>query len=162
MTDHQPSVRVDTDRPQPTGRFGRLINDGLSQVRHGRTQEWCVMLIRTWALNTITVIDVHGRLGVESGGALHEAVHVLINDGRREVVLDLRGVTGVDAAGLGELASALSLVRANGGELRLVVRSVTIRDLLVRTKLIGLLPTFHTEAEAIASLEVASRVTRSA
>jgi anti-sigma B factor antagonist len=111
------------------------------------------MLIRTWTLNTITVIDVHGRLGVESIGALHEAVRVLINEGRREVVLDLCGVTGVDAAGLGELASTSRLVRASCGELRLVVRSVAIRDLLVRTKLIGLLPTFPTEAEAIASLD---------
>jgi anti-sigma B factor antagonist len=119
------------------------------------------MLIRIWALGTITVVDVHGRLGVESRGALQEAVRDLINDGRREVVLDLLGVTGVDAAGLGELASTFTLLRASGGELRLVVRSATIRDLLVRTKLLGLLPTFPTEVEAIASLDPASRLTES-
>jgi anti-sigma B factor antagonist len=109
------------------------------------------MLIRTRSLDAITAIDLHGRLGVENGGALHEAVRDLLNAGRREVVLNLRGVRGVDAAGLGELADAFSMVRASGGELRLVLRCETVRELLIRTNLLGLLPTFPTEAEAIAS-----------
>ena len=113
------------------------------------------MLIRTRSLDAITTIDLHGRLGVEDGGALHEAVRELLNVGRREVVLNLLGVTGVDAAGLGELADAFSLVRASGGELRLVLRCDTVRELLIRTNLLGMLPTFQTESEAIASFETA-------
>jgi anti-anti-sigma factor len=100
--------------------------------------------------DTITIIDLHGRLGVESGGALYNAVHDLVNAGGREVVLSLLGVTDVDAAGLGALASTFSLVRDNGGQLKLVVRCATVRELLIRTKLLDLLPTFPTEAEAIA------------
>jgi anti-sigma B factor antagonist len=111
------------------------------------------MLIRTWSLDAIAIVDLHGRLGVECGGALHKAVRELLNAGRREVVLNLLGVKGVDAAGLGELADALRMVRASGGELRLVLRCDTVRELLVRTNLLRLLPTFPTEAEAIASFE---------
>ena len=113
------------------------------------------MLIRTRSQDAITTIDLHGRLGVEDRGALPEAVRELLNVGRREVVLNLLGVTGVDAAGLGELADAFSLVRASGGELRLVLRCDTVRELLIRTNLLGLLLTFPTEAEAIASFETA-------
>jgi anti-anti-sigma factor len=112
------------------------------------------MLIRTRS-DAITTIDLHGRLGVEDGGALREVVRDLSNAARREVVLNLLGVTGVDAAGLGELADALSMVRASGGDLRLVLRCETVRELLIRTNLLGTLRTFPTEAEAIASFEAA-------
>jgi anti-sigma B factor antagonist len=111
------------------------------------------MLIRTRSQDAITTVDLHGRLGVEDGGALHEAVRDLLNAGRREVVLNLLGVTGVDAAGLGELAGAFSMVRTHGAELRLVLRCESVRELLIRTNLLGLLPTFPTEVEAIASFE---------
>jgi len=45
------------------------------------------MLTRTRSLDAITTIDMHGRLGVEDGGALPEAVREFLNVGRREVVL---------------------------------------------------------------------------
>jgi anti-anti-sigma factor len=111
------------------------------------------MLIRTWSLDAVTIIDVHGRLGIESTGALLDALSDLLQAGRRDVVLTLLGVTSVDAAGLGELAGAFRLVRQNGGELKIVVRSETVRAVLIRTNLFGLLPTFATEADAIASFE---------
>lgn len=111
------------------------------------------MLIRTWSLDAVTIVDLHGRLDVETGAALHEAVCEILGAGRRYVVLNLLGVTGVDAAGLGTLADGFNVVRSTGGELKLVVRCAAIRELLARTNLLGLLPTLPSEAEAIASFE---------
>jgi anti-anti-sigma factor len=119
------------------------------------------MLIRTWSLDTVTIVDLHGRLGVETGDGLRAAVQDLVTEDRHAVLLNLLGVTSVDAAGLGVLADALRLVRANGGTLKLVVRCATVRELLVRTRLLDLLPTFATEAEAIASFDPAPRLTSS-
>jgi anti-anti-sigma factor len=119
------------------------------------------MLIRTWSLDAISIIDLHGRLGMESGGALHNALADLLRTGRCDVLISLLGVTDVDAAGLGALAGAFSLVRASGGELRLAVRSATVRELLVRTRLLDLLPAFPTEAEAIASFDSRPNLTTS-
>jgi anti-anti-sigma factor len=119
------------------------------------------MLIRTWSLDAVTIVDLHGRLGVETGDGLRTVVRDLVTANRCEVLLNLLGLTGVDAAGLGALAEALSLVRANGGTLRLVVRCATVRELLVRTRLLDLLPTFPSEAEAIASFDSAPRMSTS-
>jgi anti-anti-sigma factor len=77
----------------------------------------------------------------------------ILGAGRRSLVINLLGVTGVDAAGLGTLADAFSVSRATGGDLKLVVRCAEIRELLARTKLLELLPALPTEAEAIASFE---------
>jgi len=63
-------------------------------------------------------------------------------------------VTGVDAAGLGTLADVFSVIRSTGGELKLVVRRDDIRELLARTRLLGLLPIVPTEAEAIAGFDL--------
>ena len=109
------------------------------------------MLIRTWSFDTVTILDMHGRLDVESGSALREALCEIVAPCRRCVVLNLLGIIGIDAAGLGALAEAFTLAQATGVDLRLVVRSEANRELLKRTHLIGVIPTVTTEAEAIAS-----------
>jgi anti-anti-sigma factor len=119
------------------------------------------MLIRTWSLDAITIVDLHGRVGVENGGALLTAVSDLLRAARRHLVLSLLEVTDVDAAGLGELASAFRAVRACGGVLKIVVRRENVRELMIRTQLLNWLPTFRTEAEAIASFERALDLTTS-
>jgi anti-anti-sigma factor len=130
-----------------------LGRDRPSRDRYSRARESFGMLIRTWSLDAVTIIDVHGRFGVENDGALLDAVSDLLRARRRDLVLNLLGVTDVDAAGLGELASAISEVRAYGGVLKIVVRGKNVRELLIRTHLLSGLSTFSTEAEAIASFD---------
>jgi anti-anti-sigma factor len=77
-------------------------------------------------------------------------------EGHRAIVLNLCGVTDIDAAGLGALARVFSLVRADGGELKLVVDCDAIREMLRRTKLASVLPTFDTSADAFASFASSS------
>jgi len=111
------------------------------------------VLIRTWSLDDIAILDVTGRLGVEDRAALYHSVCSVVAAGTRQLVLNLVHLTALDAAGLGELARAFTVVRDAGGELKLVIRSEPVRELLVRTRLLRVVPTFHTEAEAIASFE---------
>jgi anti-anti-sigma factor len=115
-----------------------------------RARENGTMLIRSRSQDAITIVDVRGRLSVESGGALREAVRQLMNVERRNFVLNLLDVTAVDAAGLGELAGVFSIVHANGGVVKLVIQCGLVHELLVRTNLLDLMPTFPTEAAAIA------------
>jgi anti-sigma B factor antagonist len=75
----------------------------------------------------------------------------------RRVVVNLAAVSRIDAAGLGELVRAFHTVGAADGEMKLVVHSPAIRDLLARTHLLALFPAYDTEAAALASFEVESR-----
>jgi anti-sigma B factor antagonist len=111
------------------------------------------MLIRTWSLDDITIVDVSGRVGVENGSALRDAIATAVDGGARHLLLNLTGVTGIDAAGVGELARAAALIGEREGELRLVLRSEAVRVLLIRTRLLAVLPTYSSEAEAIAAFE---------
>lgn len=112
------------------------------------------MLIRTWLLADIAVVEASGRFCVESAPSLGEAVREAILMRGRRLVLNLAAVSRVDAAGLGELVRAFHIVGAAGGEMKVVVRSPAIRDLLARTHLLALFPTYETEAAALASFEV--------
>lgn len=115
------------------------------------------MLVRTWALDSVTILDLHGPLTAESGAAIQDAIATALAAGRVDLVVNLLGVDLVDAAGIGLLAEAVRMVGVAGGTLRLVLRCETTRELLIRTGLTGLVPMFRTEAEALASVEPALR-----
>jgi anti-anti-sigma factor len=108
------------------------------------------MMVRT--SEGITIIALEGSFGIECGGALHRTVLDLLEDGRRAFIADLLGVTRLDAAGVGQLASAFRIVRANDGEMAVVVGSDQIRELLDVTELTRFVPTFASIAEAAAGL----------
>jgi len=113
------------------------------------------MLIRTWSFDdAIAILDLTGRLTVESGSAVRDAVADVVRGGRRQIVLNLLGVSAVDASGLGALANALSVVRAADGDLTLVVQSAVLHELLARTQLVTVFPIFPSEAEAITAFAV--------
>lgn len=69
-------------------------------------------------LGEIALFECEGRLTVESANVLRRAVTTLA--GVQNVVLDLKGLTDVDAAGLGAIASLGSWARSTGASLKLM------------------------------------------
>ena len=107
------------------------------------------MLVRT--SDDITTIAIEQSLGIECGDALHRTVLDLLEDGQRAFIVDLLGVSRVDAAGLGQLVRAWTTVRATGGDLKVVVTRDQIRELLALTRLTSVVPTFASVADAAAT-----------
>ena len=113
------------------------------------------MLIRTWLVDGIVVVEVSGRLCAESESALSDSVRDAVHRRRYRLVVNLVDVSRIDAAGLGELVRSFRMACVAGGEVKLVVRSTAVRDLLARTHLLPLFPAYDTEAAALASFEAA-------
>ena len=113
------------------------------------------MLIQSRTSDGITTITLDGAFGAGSGDALHDMLLQAVEGRTRAIVLDLLAVTRIDAAGLGELARAFTVVQAYGSEFKIVVQSDVIREMLIRTRLTTVLPTFSSSAEALASLAAA-------
>ena len=62
------------------------------------------------------VVHIHGALDASTAPALKaRLVDIIDNQGHRQVVLDLRMMTGVDAAGLVVFADALKRMDDYGG-----------------------------------------------
>jgi anti-sigma B factor antagonist len=86
---------------------------------------------------------------------VRDVIRGLIQAGSRNILLNLRQVTYVDSAGLGEMAGAYVTVAKLGGQLKLVHAQARIDNLLQVTKLYALLVAFSDEAEALRSFEAA-------
>jgi anti-sigma B factor antagonist len=66
--------------------------------------------------DAVTVIQPDGeRLDIAVASDFRNALLELIENGRRNLVVDLKGVSFIDSSGLGALVSALKTLKANGG-----------------------------------------------
>jgi anti-sigma B factor antagonist len=75
----------------------------------------------------------------------------LIFQGRKQLLLNLGGVSYVDSSGLGALVAASLTAKNNGGDIRLVNLTKRLHDLLVISKLVNVFETFDSEADAVRS-----------
>ena len=106
----------------------------------------------------VAVIKVTGDITLNKGGdvLLKDKVQSLLQQGHKNLLIDLSGVSYVDSAGLGELVQAYATTKNRGGALKLLNVTKRLKDLLVVTKLLTVFDTFDTEATAIASFGSAS------
>jgi anti-sigma B factor antagonist len=101
----------------------------------------------------VTVLVVSGEITLNSGGgqALKQKVASLMAEGRRQLVLELGGVTYVDSAGLGQLVQVQMTMSGQGGVLKLANMGPRLLQLLTVAKLTRIFVFYGTEAEAVAS-----------
>ena len=100
----------------------------------------------------VTVLDLKGRLVFDEGDSvLRERVGALAEEGRLNILVNLRDVTYVDSCGIGVLVAKYVSLRRKGGDLRFVNLTPRSRRLLEITKLMGIFRIFDSEPEAIAS-----------
>lgn len=103
-----------------------------------------MLTINERRVNEATILDLKGTLLVpDDDVALVEAVSRCARGGGRLVVLDIAGLGRIDAAGLGALIRSQHLVASLDGELRLVNPTGLVGDLLRRTRLDSIIPTFR-------------------
>lgn len=84
-------------------------------------------------LGDIAIFECSGRITIEGGEALRDSV--LRQPYIQELVLDLKKISKVDAAGLGVLATLRSWAKANGTELKLMNVTPRVEKLLEITGL---------------------------
>ena len=103
----------------------------------------------------IAIIDIVGRVTILDGlTVMRDAIRQEIQSGYKHILLNLAGVSYIDSAGLGEMASAYIAVTNAGGKLKLVNAQPKVHSMLQVTKLYTLLTAYSNEPEAIASFGV--------
>ena len=101
----------------------------------------------------VAIITINGDITLNKGGdvLLKDKVQSLIQQGQKNIVVDLGGVSYVDSAGLGQLVQAYATTKNKGGALKLLNVTKRLKDLLVVTKLLTVFDTFEDEQAALAS-----------
>jgi anti-sigma B factor antagonist len=112
------------------------------------------MKASTRQVDGITVVDLSGRITLGEGSVvLRDTVRDLLAKGDRKMLLNLGDVTYIDSSGIGELVSAFTTVRNQGGELKLLNLTKKVHDLLQITKLYTVFDVKDDEAAAIGSFK---------
>lgn len=100
----------------------------------------------------VTVVDMSGRITLGEGSViLRDTIRDLIGKGQKNILLNLGDVTYIDSSGIGELVSAFTAVRREGGELKLLKLTKKVHDLLQITKLYTVFDIKDDETAAIKS-----------
>ena len=102
----------------------------------------------------VTILDVQGRiiLGDELDN-LRNAVHELVRQGKKKIILNLAGVDYIDSSGVGELVGCFTTVRNAGGELKLMKLTQKVHDVLYVTKLYTVFDIKDDEFQAVKSFD---------
>jgi len=100
----------------------------------------------------VAIVDLNGTITMGSGiGSIRSAVKGLMDNGHKDILLNLAGVGYMDSSGLGEMAGTYATVSHLGGRLRLVNAQSKVDSLLHVTKLYTVMVTFPDENTALAS-----------
>ena len=112
------------------------------------------MQITTREVSHVTILDLNGRITLgDETGKLRDAVHNLISEGKKKIILNLAHVDYIDSSGVGELVSGFTAVRNAGGELKLLNLSKKVHDVLYVTKLYTVFDIKDDEFNAVKSFD---------
>jgi len=100
----------------------------------------------------VTIVDLSGRIVLGEGSTgLRDLVRNLVSEGIKKILLNLRNVDYIDSSGLGELVSAFTSMRSQGGELKLLNLTKRVRALLQITKLLTVFDVTDDESTSVKS-----------
>jgi anti-sigma B factor antagonist len=110
------------------------------------------MKASTRKVSDVTIVDLSGQIKLGEGtSVLRDNVKELLGKGQKKILLNLGNITYIDSSGIGELVSAFTSVRNQGGELKLLNLSKKVHDVLQITRLYTVFQVMDDEAGAIAA-----------
>jgi anti-sigma B factor antagonist len=103
-------------------------------------------------IGRVTILDLSGPISLgESSALFGKTIRELTHNDRTKIILNLRDVSSIDSAGIGELVRAYILVKSRTGEMKLLNPTTKVRDLLDITRLLRVIELFTDEALALQS-----------
>ncbi len=99
----------------------------------------------------ISLVDVKGRLTSFEAQAFRETIHGLLNQGHKNIILNLTELEYLDSSGIGELVRNYLTVVKKGGAMKVVGLAPKVEEILKVTQLYQVFPEFPDEASALES-----------
>ena len=110
------------------------------------------MKIKEKIENHVAILSLSGKMmGGPETQMVHDHIKSLINDGIKNVVIDLGDVKWMNSSGMGVLMASMTTLKAEEGKLALARVTEKVKSLLIITQLIKVFTTFETVERAVAS-----------
>lgn len=115
------------------------------------------LIAKTRQVGNVTIVDLNGKVTLgDSTGILRDELRSLLAQGKKNIVLNMKDVSYVDSAGLGELVGAYTTATNQGGAVKLLNLQGKMRDLMQITKLHTIFPAFEDEHAAVSSFSASA------
>jgi len=103
-------------------------------------------------VDNAVILDLNGKLtGGPDADTFREVFKSLLDQGKKNIIVNLEKVSWINSTGLGILISGYTSVRRGGGDLVIMHASDRIESILYVTKLNLLFKSYESEAEALAA-----------
>jgi len=99
----------------------------------------------------VSIVDLTGNLTSFASGALRDALAGLLNQGRRQIILNAGGLLYLDSSGVGELVRCYMNVVKQGGEMKVTGLSAKVEEIFKITQLYRVIQEFGDEEAALQS-----------
>jgi anti-sigma B factor antagonist len=105
----------------------------------------------------VSIVDLAGRITLgEGSGLVRSTIKDLVAKGQKKILVNLKEVSYLDSAGLGELVGSYASVQHMSGSIKLLHPQTRVHDLLQVTKLFTVFVAFDDENEALRSFAAAA------
>ena len=112
------------------------------------------MKIKTSEKYGAVVIELKGNvMGGPDAQEFSSLLHKLLEDGKKNIVVNLADVKFMNSSGLGMLISGFTTIKNGGGSFKLANATDKINSLLVITKLITIFEHYTSVDEAVESFK---------
>lgn len=102
----------------------------------------------------VVILEPKGKImGGPDASLLHDKLHEFLEQGKKQVVIDLSKVDWMNSTGLGILISSYTTLRNNDGELKLANVTEKIQSLLTITKLVAVFDAYDSVEDAVKAFE---------
>ncbi|MGH9257411.1 MAG: STAS domain-containing protein [Vicinamibacterales bacterium] len=99
----------------------------------------------------VIILEVRDRMTIETQPVLVTRVRQLVQEGRKQIVLNLAGVPYMDTSGLCSIVESYLATTRRGGMLKLLHLTPHVRKVLDITRLLTVFEAYDAEADAVAS-----------
>ena len=103
------------------------------------------MTIAVEQVEELLVLKIDGKTSLVK---IKDVVNEQVEQGNKKIVIDLREVSFIDSAGLGDLMAAYTIARRFGGVIKLVSDSRKVDELLDITRISSVFDKYTTFEEA--------------
>jgi len=103
----------------------------------------------------VSIVDLSGQFTIGEGDCLiRDTINSLLDDDRRNIILNLDKVSRMDSASIGQLIAMYKAVSEYKGSVKLLNPRGEVYDSLLMTKIGDLFESFKDENEALVSFRI--------
>src|SRR5829696_7492331 len=108
-------------------------------------------------IDNVVILDLEGNIRLGEGSMeFRQLIRQLVQNGEKNILLNLARISYIDSSGLGEVVAAFTSLQKIDGEMKLLHLTHRVNELMMITKLLTIFEVYDNETEALKSFQPAS------